>query len=134
MPTWTMIKLVAALVALLAVGGTVGGYVWNYRHRGEVIEEQKKVIADYKEKDRIREVGRQVITSTTKKQAVIKERVPYVEKEIDAMVTSGDTARALKLLDPYRLPNNPVKPNPPNGRGSGNRPAPGGSALPRPNR
>jgi hypothetical protein len=134
MPSWTMIKLVAALVAMLVVGGTIGGYVWNYRHRGEVIEEQKKVIADYKEQARIREVGRKVTTSTLKKQAAIKEKVPYADQAIDAMVPSGDAARALNLLDKYRLPNNPSKPDPPDGGRSGNRPAPGRQALPGPNR
>jgi len=133
MGTWTMIKLIGALTAMLIVGGTVGGYIWNYHHRGEVIEEQKKEIADFKEKDRIREEGRKAITSTVKKQAAIKEKVPYVEKDIDAMVPSGDRARALKLLEPYRLPNPPSQPNPSNGRGSGNRLAPGRPAVPGPN-
>jgi hypothetical protein len=134
MGTWTMIKLVAALVAILVVGGTAGGYIWNYHHRGEVIEEQKIQIADFKEKDRIRGEGQKVITSTAKKQAAIKERVPYVEKEIDEMVPSGDRARALRDLDPYRLPNRAGQPNPPDGRGSGNRPAPGRPGLPGSNR
>lgn len=133
MGTWTMIKLGAALIALLVVGGYAGSYIWEYHHRGTVIEEQKLAIADYKEKDRIRGVGQKAITSTAKKQTVIKSKVPYVEKEIDEMVPSGDRARALRDLEPYRLPNPAGQPNPANGGGSGNRPAPGKSGLPGPN-
>ena len=133
MGTWTIIKLVAALVAMLAIGGTAGGYIWNYHHRGEVIEEQKKEIADFKEKDRIRGEGQKAITSTAKKQAPIKKQVIYVEKEIDEMVPSGDHARAIRDLDPFRLPKPAGQPNPANGRRSGNRPAPGRPGLPGPN-
>lgn len=132
MGAWTMFKLIAALVIMLTVGGTVGGYVWEYRHRGNVIEEQKLVIADYKEKERIRAEGAKAISKTLQKQAVIKGKVPYVEKEVDEMVPSGDATRALKLLDPYRLRPDANKPNPPDGGGGGNRPAPGRPASPGP--
>ena len=125
MSTWTMIKLGAALIALLGIGGTIGSYVWEYQHRGTVVEEQKKEIADFKEKDRIRGEGQKAITSTAKKQAPIKKQVIYVEKEIDEMVPSGDHARAIRDLDPFRLPKPAGQPNPANGRGSGNRPVPG---------
>lgn len=119
MGTWTMIKLIAALVILLGVGGTVGTYVWEYHHRGHVIEEQKKAIADYKEQTRIRGEGKKVVGTITKKQAVIKGKVPYVDKEIDEMVPSGDRTRALKLLDPYRLRPDADKSRPSDGGRSG---------------
>jgi len=134
MSIWTMIKLGVALIALLTVGGYAGSYIWEYHHRGKVIEKLEKENADFKEKDRIREEGRKVITSTAKKQATIKEKVPYVEKEIDEMVPTGDHARALRDLAPYRLPNSPGQQNPADGRGSSNRPAPGHPGLPGPNR
>jgi hypothetical protein len=134
MGTWTMIKLIAALVVMFVVGGTVGGYIWNYQHRGKVIEEQKREIAEFKEKDRIRGEGKKVIASTLKKQAAIDAGVSYVDKSIDEMVPSGDRARALKLLDPYRVRRDANHADPSDGGGSGNRPAPGRPAPPGLNR
>ncbi|MHB8071522.1 MAG: hypothetical protein ACYDHF_06185 [Candidatus Cryosericum sp.] len=101
--TWTGVKLVIALVATLVVGGTIGGYILDYRHRGQIIEDQKVEIGNLKTEKRVLETTKKTEKRVTTQKLKINRQGEKDEKAIDEALNSRNAARVLNLWKPYEL-------------------------------
>ena len=111
---FTYIKIALAVVVL----GVLGFFVWNYHHRGAVIEQQKIQIANLElEKDVLVKKGRAEAEFAARK-TTVRRQVAQNEKVIDDTLASGDIERIIHLWDPYRLRDHQIYPPPVGGTGS----------------
>lgn len=124
----TMIKYGAVLLVLLVIGGTVGSYVWEYHHRGVVIEQQKTEIANLKVEKEILVKKQQAYDSFMAKKPVIQKRVTNEKAQIDKEVDTVDDAGLRALYDHYKLLPDPKVRLAPNGPGSRLKYTPRGAA------
>jgi hypothetical protein len=123
MMIFTYIKIAGALL----IAGTLAFFIWNYQHRGAIIEKQKIQIANLELEKEVLVKKEKALEEFTKQKVVIKGKVVYVERQIDQTVDSGDVARVLDMF--HKLQHNQIQPPPDGGTG---RVKPGTGPAPRP--
>lgn len=119
-----MIFTYLKIAGVLAIAAVIGFYVWNYHHRGAVIEALKI------EKGNL-EVQKNVSAEVKNTETKVVTRTVYInrgeiasEKAIDETLNSRDVERIINLWNPYELhPDAGLHPAP-NGRGGSSGPAP----------
>jgi hypothetical protein len=129
MGTLTMIKYGIVGFILLAIAGTGGYYVWEYHHRGKVIEQQKIEIANLKVQNEVLAKKQATFDDfTTKKKPVIQRRVQNEKTQVDQTVQTVDDAGLRALYDHYKLLPDPKVRLAPDGPGSRLKFTPRGAA------
>ena len=117
-----MIFTYAKIAGALVIAAVIGFYVWNYHHRGVLLEQQKIEIANLNLEKDVLVKEKKALEEFTAKKTVIKGKVVYVERQVDETVASGDVARVLDMF--HKLQSNKIQPPPDGGTGS-SKPKPG---------
>ena len=111
-----MIFTYAKIAGALVIAAVIGFYVWNYHHRGAVIDQLKVENANLVLEKDVLVKENKALQEFTAQKTVIQRRIIYVQKDVDQAIDSGDVARVIDMFHKLRGPDQ-IQPAPNGGTG-----------------